>query len=289
MTPIRRTTMLTAIGLGTAGLMAASVVFTKSQVTTSYRVRTAAASESARSGLQQALDDHLQTLSDLSRSLGELPAANADEYRERAVRAATQAPAFAAINFLDHRFIETYLYPYGPNRSLEGLDLKTRFDALPAAHRAVASNNPAATGLVPLAQGGQGFLTYVPVRRKDRWEGLVEGTLERNEFGKRFVVRAVPPDHDASVLDESNDTPFYTTALRPETTFGPYDYYVTLRFVDRRWWVVLHPRTSPSPLWPLTGVMLLELGLGAFLVRRLITVGGLRDAATTSRLPDVPL
>ena len=217
MTPLRRLS-LGAIVLGTAGLMVASVVVTKNQVTAAYRILTATASESARSSLQQALDDHLQSLSDLSRGLGETPAANTDEYRERAVRAAAQAPAFTAINFLDHRFVETYLYPYGPNRSLEGLDLKTRFDALPAAHRAVASNHPAATGLVPLAQGGEGFLTYVSVRRGDRWEGLVEGALEREEFSKRYVARAVPPNHDASVLDEFSTTPFYTTALRPETS-----------------------------------------------------------------------
>lgn len=261
---------LAALAAGaTAAVMAASVLAVKDSVTSSHRLRVAALTEKAKAGLQQAADDHLQSLKDLSRGLESAPPATYDDYREIAVRAAVRAPAFAAMNYIDHRFVETFLYPYGVNRSLEGLDLKTRHDALPAAHRAVSERRPAATDLVPLAQGGEGFLAYTPVRRRDRWEGLVEGALDRDAFASRYVVPTVPPRHDVSLLSETNDKPFFQTG-RPTLRFGPQDFYFTVRFADRRWWAVLRPQSPPSPLWPLTLLLAAELALGSFIVWRLL-------------------
>jgi sensor domain CHASE-containing protein len=258
-----------AIVLGTAALMAVSVFVTKRQATDAYRVQSARASERARAALQQPIDDHIDALSDLSKGMEAAPPSNRDDFRELAVRAAARGPAFLAINFLDHRFVETYLYPYGVNRALEGLDLKTRSDALPAAHRSVASRRPAATDLVPLAQGGEGFLAYVPVRHRDRWEGVVEGTLDKAAFAERYVRPAAPQGHDISLFSESSERPFFSTAEARGGSFrGAYSFYFTTGFADRRWWVVLNPWTSPSPLWSLVGVMLLELGLGVLLFLR---------------------
>lgn len=260
-----RKIFLALIMAGTAGLMAASVAFTKRQATAAYQLLTARTSEDARRSLQQALDDHVDALGSLSRGLEAAPPVSHAEYRELAVRTATRAPAFAAVNFLNHRFIETFLFPSGANSVLEGMDLKTRADALPAAHRAVSTRKAAATDLVPLAQGGEGFLAYAPVRRQDRWEGLVEGALDSATFTGRYVAPTAPAGYDVSLLSESDDAPFFTTAASRNAWSSPYSFYFTLGFADRRWWVVMNPRTWPSPLVPLAAVMLLELGLGVLL------------------------
>lgn len=270
MTPLlQRRIGIALIAAATVGAMSVSVLTAKKQAGAAYRLKAAQATEGARKVLQQAADDHVDALSSLSRTLEAAPPANRDQYRELAVRAAAQAPAFAAVNFLDHRFVETFLYPYGPNVTVDGLDLKTRADALPAAHRAVATRKPASTDLVPLAQGGEGFLTYAPVRRQDRWEGLVEGVLNRDDFADRYAAPAAPKDHGLSLLSESSDRPFYTTEGSSQRSFGPYDFYFTLRFADRRWWAVLRPLTSPSPLAFVVTALLIELGLGSFLIWRM--------------------
>jgi sensor domain CHASE-containing protein len=268
-TRARRKLWIALTAAGTAGLMAASVLTAKNQAGASYRMRAAQATEVSRKALQEAADEHVDALSGLSKTLEAAPPSNRDEYRELAVRASVRAPAFTAVNFLDHRFVETFLYPYGTNIAVDGLDLKTRSDALPAAHRAVATRKPASTDLVPLAQGGEGFLAYSSVRRQDRWEGLVEGVLDRDAFADRYALPAAPRGHGLSLLSESDNRPFFSSSGVQDRGFGPYDFYFTLRFADRRWWAVLHPLSSPSPLAFVVMALLIELALGSFLIWRL--------------------
>jgi sensor domain CHASE-containing protein len=271
MKPMTRSFSLVLLGLLAAGALGGSVVFAKKEAAATHRLRSAAIAEAARTSIQEALDEHLGGLTSLSKAFEALPPAAADDYRELAVRASVQGPAFAAVNYLNHLFVETFVYPSGPNRAVAGLDLKTRSDALPAAHRAVASHEPSATDLVVLAQGGHGFLAYVPVRRENRWDGLVEGALDRDVFGRRYAAPAAPPRHDLSLMDESNVQPFYETAARQDDPFrGAYDSFFTLRFADRRWWGVLHPQSPPTVLGPLVGVMLLEMALVWALARKLL-------------------
>lgn len=257
----RARTLQILVAAATIGLMSATVLTAKRQALSAHQLRIARQSEAARRSLQQSADDHVDALSSLSRNLEAAPPVNHTDYRELAVRAAAQAPAFVGVNFLDHRFIERFLFP--TSLALEGLDLKTRLDALPAAHRSVATHRPAATDLVPLVQGGEGFLAYAPVRRQDRWEGLVEGALNRDGFAARYVTPATPRGHDVTMLSESSDRPFFTTSPAPANAVqSPYSFYFTVGFADKRWWVVMNPRVWPSPLLPLTGLLLLEIALG---------------------------
>jgi hypothetical protein len=133
-----------------------------------------------------------------------------------------------------------------------------------------------------------GFLAYAPVRRRDRWEGLVEGALDRTAFIRRYVSPAVPPGHDASLLDETGGQPFYQSSdARPAPT-GPYDYYFTVRFADRRWWGILHPQAAPALLWSVLGLMLLELGAAGLAIWKITkpspTPAATEDAATRNPL-----
>ncbi len=269
MSPSRRTPLLLLTAVGTAALLAVSVAAVKNRVTSLYSLRVAGATEKMKASLQDAVDGHVEGLTDLARNIEAAPPANPDDYRELAVQTAVRAPAFVGVNFVDHQFVEKYLFPYGPNRSLEGMDLKTRTDALPAAHRALTSRRPGATDLVPLAQGGEGFLTYTPVYRRDRWDGFIEGALDKDAFAGRYVTPAAPERHDVSLMAESSDKPFFSTGPG-DTPPGPYDFYFTLKFADRRWWVVLHPQTPPSVLTPLILLMAGELGLGAYLSWRIL-------------------
>jgi sensor domain CHASE-containing protein len=267
-TSARRNALLALTALTTAGVLSVTVILLKDHVTTLYSLQAATATDKMKASLQEAVDGHVDGLSDLAKNLEAAPPANTDDYRELAVQTTVRAPAFVGVNYVDHKFTERFLFPYGPNRSLEGMDIKTRSDALPAAHRALTSRRPGATDLVPLAQGGEGFLTYTPVYRQERWEGFVEGALDRDNFAGRYVAPATPPEHDVSLLAESSPRPFFRTGQ--DAPAGPYDFYFTLKFADRRWWVVLHPRQAPSVLTPLLLTMLAELALGAFLALRIL-------------------
>jgi sensor domain CHASE-containing protein len=256
--------------LATMALMAGSVVVVKKQSAAAHMVRAASIAESARAAIQQVLDDHIDGLTTFSRAIEELPPHDENDYRDAVVQTAVQVPAFSAINYLDHRFVETYVYPYAANIPVLGLDLKTRADALPAAYRSVATRRPAATDLVILAQGGEGFLTYVPVRRRDRWEGLVEGALDVDAFVQKYVAPIMPKGHDAVLLDETGAEPFYISAAARPIPSGPFDYTFTVRLADRRWWGILHPISPPMTLWGLVLLMLVEIGAAALAIRAFI-------------------
>ncbi len=176
------------MALGLAALMSVSVWFVKRESQNAFNLRSAQLTQWLQSNAQSALDQHLEGLVQLSGLCGSVPPAELpDQFKGGAAEALRKNPAFSAFNYVNNDFVVEDVYPPAINRSALRLDLKSRFDVLPVAHRALSQRQTAATDLVDLVQGGRGVLFYTPIVRGDRWGGFVEGVMKLEDFNAVYL------------------------------------------------------------------------------------------------------
>ncbi len=246
------------------GAMGATVPLLKGAVNNAFFLRSAGISQSAQTGLQEWVGRHSRDLNDLAQNLGAAAENDERDFEGRAVRVLRQGAAFAAVNFINDRFVMIWGFPYAENRSARGLDLKTRHDALAAARRSLELRGPAASGLVDLLQGGLGVLFYTPVYRDDQWVGLVEGAFRMARFATEGATPFLGPGFRFAVVDERRGEELFSTLSEADRFRTPaYDTFFTLAVADRMWWMILHPVSPPPALAIVSGVLLLEAALGA--------------------------
>jgi CHASE1-domain containing sensor protein len=250
----------------TALFMAASVWFIKRESQRNFSARSSRFTQWAQTKTQEAMDQHVKGLTTLAQTLAGSAAVDKNEFKDRAADVLRQDRAFAALNYINGNFVVEEVYPYAGNRMALGLDLKSRFDVLPVAHRAITTHDPAVTELIDLVQGGKGILVYAPVYRDDRWSGFVEGAFKITDFTSAFLDPQLGDEYNFTIIDESNGHEVFTSLLPTAYERStPFDTYFTLRIADRTWWIILHPKSPPMVLLPMVFVLLLELCLGALI------------------------
>lgn len=246
----------------TAALMAASVWFIKRESQRNYNARSARFTQLTQTQTQESVDQNLKALARLTQTIG-VAGADKEQFKDLAAESLRQHPGFAALNYVNGDFIVEEVYPFAANRTALNLDLKSRFDVLPVAHRAITRRETSATDLIDLVQGGKGFLLYAPIFRDDRWSGFVEAAFKINDFTAAFLDKGLADDYNYTIIDETNGKEVYTSLLPTAYERStPFDTYFTLRLADRTWWVILHPKSPPMVLLPLVFVLMLELCLG---------------------------
>jgi sensor domain CHASE-containing protein len=247
----------------TSAVMAASVWFIKRESQRNFNARSARFTQLAQTQTQESVDASQKALARIAQTMGAASKPDKEQFKDLAAETLRQHPGFAALNYVNGDFVVEEVYPFAANRTALNLDLKSRFDVLPVAHRAITHRQPSVTDLIDLVQGGKGFLLYAPIFRDDRWAGFVEAAFKINDFAATFLDKALAADHDYTVIDETNGKEVHTSLLPTAYERStPFDTYFTLRVADRTWWVILHPKSPPMVLLPMVFVLLLELCLG---------------------------
>ncbi|HRY30164.1 MAG TPA: CHASE domain-containing protein [Elusimicrobiota bacterium] len=249
----------------TASLMAASVWFVKKESLRSFSARSAKLTHWVQTNSQEIIDQHLQGLATIAQPFAAGAADAPAHFQPSAADILKKCPAFTAINHINQDFIIDDVHPLAANRNALRLDIKSRFDVLPVAHRAITHRKTSVTDFIDLVQGGKGVILYEPIVREERWAGFIEGVFRLNDFNALFLEKFAGPDYNFTIIDETNGREIYTSlpsaAVERST---PFDTYFTMRLGDRTWWVILHPKSPPLILLPLVFVLLLEICLGAF-------------------------
>jgi sensor domain CHASE-containing protein len=260
------------LAAATFALMGSSVWVIKREALQRYNARASQVTQKLQTETQDFVDRHIRGLDDVAALYAAGTPVTKDRYKEVASDVLKRNPGYSSVNYVNRDFIVEEIFPYGPNRTALNLDIKSRFDVLPVAHRAITHRKPATTDLIDLVQGGQGLLILSPVFQGDRWAGLVEGVFKVGDFTQTLLEKPVGKSYHYTVLDETSGREIFTsllpTAYQRST---PYDTYFTLRLGDRTLWVILHPKSPPFILLPLIVVLALELclgGLGFYLLWR---------------------
>ena len=244
--------------------MGATAHYLKDAVNNAFFLRSAGVSQKARSDLQEYLDRQSQNLGSFADAMGQTATWEETTFQEKAVRLLRDAPAFFAISFLDEKFRREWVFPFAFSRGVLGTELKGSSDAMGAAKRALKTGQPAASGLMELAQGGTGVMLYAPIFRGSIWQGLAEGPIRVGQLALELIGPAVGRDFRYSIIDERQGREIFTTLSRSDRTATPaYDAFFTLSLADRTWWVLLHPQSPPPTLAIVVGALSAEAILGA--------------------------
>jgi sensor domain CHASE-containing protein len=266
--PPRRTARISLTAAITVVTMALTWIFLGKGKENALALQTAVAGGHARPIVQEAAEVHLESLTSLAKTLSSLPPATHEDYRSFAARALGRGSSLLGVNRVDDRFRLRDLFPEAVNQTVQGLDLKTRMDALPAAYRAATSRKPAATNILDLAQGGQGLMVYAPMVRQDRWEGHVEGVLRHRDFLERSLLPELK-GYEVAVMEEET-----TRMLFPEDGRRLWehptdaDYFIRLRWADKSWWVLLRPVRRPGRILWIVLALFLQAVIGAGVLAR---------------------
>lgn len=266
--PPRRLLLLSGlVAAVTFTLMGGSVWIVKKVTEKRFNLQSARLTQWVRSHSQEFIDGHLQGMNAMSGMFVASPEVSPEQFESAAAEVMRKNNGFLALNYVNRDMVVERVYPLAENRTALNLDLKSRFDVLPVAHRAIAERRITTTDLIDLVQGGKGILLYAPVVREERWGGLIEGVLKVDDFCQAFLEKRVGPDYDYTLIDETTGREVYTSLLPTAYERStPYDTYFTLKLGDRSWWVILHPRSPPFVLLPVVFILVLELCLGALVL-----------------------
>ncbi len=244
--------------------MGATAHYLKDAVNNAFFLRSAGVSQKARSDLQEYLDRQSQNLGTFADDMSRAATLEETTFQEKAVRLLRDAPAFFAVAFLDERFRREWVFPFAAARGVLGTDLKSSSDALGTALRSLKTGQPAASGLMELAQGGTGVMLYAPIFRGSIWQGLAEGPIRVGQLALEWIGPAVGRDFRYSIIDERQGREIFTTLSRSDRTATPaYDAFFTLALADRTWWILLHPQSPPPTLAIVVGALCAEAIFGA--------------------------
>jgi len=89
-------------------------------------------------------------------------------------------PVFAAIEWVDPQLIVRWCVPEEQAPSIAGLDLRRdrRWDAVGALAKSQAEGGPVFSPVLPLKQGGNGFLVYLPLQASQGFDGFLVGVFD---------------------------------------------------------------------------------------------------------------
>jgi PAS domain S-box-containing protein len=112
---------------------------------------------------------------------------------------------YLAINLIDAERRIVQVWPEEPNRGALGRTVGQTPEIVALLDDAIATNQPRATGIVDLFQGGKGVAVYFPVRRDDRFQGFVNAVFRLGDLDAELLTIVPPglslrfagPDHPA--------------------------------------------------------------------------------------------
>ncbi len=122
---------------------------------------------------------------------------------------------YLALNLIDSDRRIVQVWPVEPNLTVLGRIVGQSSAIVELLDDATASNEPRATGIVDLFQGGQGIATYYPIRRKDRLEGFLNAVFRLGDLDAH-LLEIVPTGFRLQITD----TPIASNYIRTPALSG---------------------------------------------------------------------
>lgn len=123
------------------------------------------------------IDSRLNGLSAFQQALSSTDIGSNELFAATAALVDKTSGGYLALNLIDpHRRI-VQVWPEEPNRMALGRIVGQSPDVVGLLDDAIANNEPKATGLVDLFQGGQGIAVYYPIQRNGRFAGFLNAVF----------------------------------------------------------------------------------------------------------------
>jgi len=117
-------------------------------------------------------------------------AAQGESFASAAERINASAGGYLALNLIDATRRIVQVWPEAPNRDALGRIVGQSQAIVDLLDQSMADNQPRATGIVDLFQGGQGVAVYVPIRRDGRFQGFLNAVFLLDDLDKELLAIA---------------------------------------------------------------------------------------------------
>ena len=127
------------------------------------------------------------------------------EWESDAQAYVTQHPGYQAIEWVDPSFYIRWVVPMSGNESMLDLNLAADEWRRLVLEAARESGEVTVTRAIDLVQGGEGFLIYVPLYPKRKFDGFILGVFEVEEFLDQVLSDEIISGYSISIFDEDEE------------------------------------------------------------------------------------
>ena len=168
-----------------------------------------------------------------------------------------------AIEWADSTFHVRWVVPKNGNEGVENLDMMLDSRRKDALEKLVQSQQTSLSPVVNLAQGGKGFLVYVPLFPDSSFDGFIVGAFNIKEMFDGMIPEEITKNYIIKIYD--NQEVLYTrnTQFESEKKIAPA--FVSANFFDNSWELELIPQKglleaslSSMPLFTLVCGLILD-------------------------------
>lgn len=149
-------------------------------------------------------------------------------------------PGFQAIEYVTPDAIVAMVYPLEQNRREYRRDLSQSATERALLDKARETESVVLADPGPLIQGGLGFMVYVPVFKKERYEGCVRGVFRVSDLLRYFLTRDVEDRFRLEIRDSAGNSIYASeSGLTPET---PFSVVRALSVADKKWQIEIRSK-----------------------------------------------
>jgi PAS domain S-box-containing protein len=161
-------------------------------------------------------------------------------FGHEALRVQETFSGFQAINWIDPQGVIRWVFPEEENRAVKGMRARERPISGPILELAEGTGVLRATPPIDLAQGGKGFVVYLPVKRDGRLEGTVNAVFRVSGLVEEALSKGLKESYYFRISD--GDTATYAFGNAPPS--HPFLSRQQFKVVDRTWSLTLMPRAA---------------------------------------------
>jgi diguanylate cyclase (GGDEF)-like protein len=114
-------------------------------------------------------------------------------------------PGFQAVEWVDPSFHERWIVPLAGNEAAKGMNLSIEERRRTAMLQAKQLRTVTFTRSIELAQGGKGFLAFVPIFQGETFGGFILGVFRAQTMLDRLLGDDIAPGYSIAVYDEEEE------------------------------------------------------------------------------------
>jgi len=192
-----------------------------------------------KSHLEQTLDTNIQLLVRLASRWGLRGGIPFSEWKLDTKYLTKHNSNFQAIEWVDSKFHVRWITPLKENRQALNLNLALEKNRKTALISSRDQNKIMVTRVVQLVQGGNGFLVYVPIKVKNKFDGFILGVFRTKDILNTILGDKAFKGYKLTLSDGGKQ--FYSTANKNYRTYDKWHQSVDIKLRNITWSLQLWP------------------------------------------------
>ncbi len=165
-----------------------------------------------------------------------------DEWQPDAVAYNKNFQTFQTIEWVDSNFTVRWVEPLAGNEAALDMNLEFEKNRRNALDKSLRDQQTIVSKTIELKQGGRGFLIYVPVYRKNEFDGFILGVSNVETLLRKLLPDELKNDYSIAVLEDGRDL-YNDETLNDSPEIVWHDPHI-INLTDNEWQIKITPRPA---------------------------------------------